>query len=74
MPQIVEIAWDNLQAQRGIVRDWVKVVSTPEDLIVVLSDGLGSGVKANILATLTAEIAASMREGRQHRCGRGDAR
>ncbi|HAZ31462.1 MAG TPA: serine/threonine protein phosphatase, partial [Dehalococcoidia bacterium] len=42
--------------------DWVKVTTTPDALVVVLSDGLGSGVKANILATLTAEIAASMLE------------
>ncbi len=63
MPQIVEIAWDNLcKHNEELCGDWVKVVSTPEDLIVVLSDGLGSGVKANILATLTAEIAASMLE------------
>ncbi len=40
--------------------DTVKVSRTPTKSIVVLSDGLGSGVKANILSTLTAEILTRM--------------
>ncbi len=63
MTPIVEVAWDSLcKHGEELCGDWVKVVSTDEDLVVVLSDGLGSGVKANILATLTAEIAADMLE------------
>jgi len=58
---IVEIAYDSLcKHGEELCGDWVKVVSTAEDLIVVLSDGLGSGVKANILATLSAGIACDM--------------
>ena len=61
MGRIVEIAWDSLcKHGEELWGDWVKVAATDEDLVVVLSDGLGSGVKANILATLTAEIAADM--------------
>lgn len=40
--------------------DQVKVLRNSRRTIVVLSDGLGSGVKANILARLTSEIIVKM--------------
>lgn len=40
--------------------DQVKILRTAEKTLAVLSDGLGSGVKANILARLTAEILVTM--------------
>ncbi|MCU0525726.1 MAG: serine/threonine-protein phosphatase [Elainella sp. Prado103] len=40
--------------------DKIKYRRTGKKLTIVLSDGLGSGVKANILATLTTEILLTM--------------
>lgn len=44
--------------------DRVEMVTTEHSKILILADGMGSGVKANILSTLTSSILATMfREG-----------
>ncbi|MBS3937480.1 MAG: SpoIIE family protein phosphatase [Peptococcaceae bacterium] len=40
--------------------DAVKIIRTAGQTTVILSDGLGSGVKANIVATLTTQIATGL--------------
>jgi hypothetical protein len=46
-----------------IAGDAVRVAQTPDSTIISVSDGLGSGVKANVLATLTVEVACGLSQG-----------
>lgn len=63
MRLIVEHSWSSLnKAGEELCGDSVMVRKSAESFAAVLSDGLGSGVKASILSTLTAEIAARMFE------------
>ncbi len=63
MRQLVECSWVSLnKAGEELCGDSVMIRTKPDSFVAVLSDGLGSGVKASILSSLTAEIAARMFE------------
>lgn len=57
----VDIGYNSLlKYGEAICGDHVDVVDTDKDTILVLADGLGSGVKAGILSTLTSKIISTM--------------
>ena len=65
MQHVVECVYKSLNHKgEELCGDKVEVVRTEDSDILILADGLGSGVKANILSTLTSKIIATMmREG-----------
>lgn len=57
-----DVGWSNLNhVGEQLCGDHVELVAQPEHaMVLVLADGLGSGVKASILSTLTARIISTM--------------
>jgi serine/threonine protein phosphatase PrpC len=60
-PLYIEVAAGQLcKAGEELCGDSLSITRTNGSTIIIVSDGLGSGVKANILSSLTARMAATM--------------
>ena len=63
MEQVIHVdaAWRSLnKKQEELCGDRVQIRQNDKCTVMVLADGLGSGVKANILSTLTSTIISEM--------------